>query len=455
MKRILIAFLLLILLLSSLWFFADSTSWSAALLRDTQTLRLALLQASGILAIGAMSVAMVLATRPRSLETPLDGLDKMYRLHKWLGITSLLASIAHWLVYGLLTEEKSKIGGIKAMQVAWEAIKGSNLNDLTSDPLQFFLSQYDVALSLGDLMFKFLVVLGILALIKGFPYRTFFKTHFVLAIVYLALAFHSAVLLDSRYWKTPLGGVLGLLLLVGSVSALMVLFRRLIANLRMTRGEIVDIVRYEALHQLRLKIRCHQRWRGHQAGQFAFLTLHKKEGHHPYTITSAGTSPDNSLEFIIKARGDYTDTLPELLKVGDAALIEGPYGRFTFQGKTSRQIWIGAGIGITPFMARLRLLAQAPDNKAIDLFHSTTGYDADFIASLQQEADQAKVRLHVLWDERDGLLDAARIIKEVPEWPEAEIWFCGPAAFGKALKKQLKALGLPGSRFHQELFEMR
>ena len=65
------------------------------------------------------------------------------------------------------------------------------------------------------------------------------------------------------------------------------------------------------------------------------------------------------------------------------------------------------------------------------------------------------MRLHLLWDERDGRLDAERIAETVPEWRDADVWFCGPAGFGRALREGLAALGLPKARFHQEIFEMR
>ena len=45
-------------------------------------LRPPFLQGTGTLAMGVMSVAMVLATRPALFEPWLGGLDKMYRLHK-------------------------------------------------------------------------------------------------------------------------------------------------------------------------------------------------------------------------------------------------------------------------------------------------------------------------------------------------------------------------------------
>ena len=59
---------------------------------------LPVVQLTGILAIGCMSLAMLLALRPRWLEGWLGGLDKMYRLHKWLGIGALVLSVLHWLV---------------------------------------------------------------------------------------------------------------------------------------------------------------------------------------------------------------------------------------------------------------------------------------------------------------------------------------------------------------------
>src|SRR5690606_17409185 len=67
--------------------------WAAAPLPQPLTyfsFRALFVQGSGIAAIAAMSLALLLALRPRWLEPHLRGLDKMYRLHKWLGITALV-----------------------------------------------------------------------------------------------------------------------------------------------------------------------------------------------------------------------------------------------------------------------------------------------------------------------------------------------------------------------------
>jgi predicted ferric reductase len=143
--------------------------------------------------------------------------------------------------------------------------------------------------------------------------------------------------------------------------------------------------------------------------------------------------------------------------------VEGPYGCFDFDNGCPRQIWIGGGIGITPFIAGMQHVALErrahPDQvrlPAIDLFHTTAEYDETAIARLTADAEAAGIRLHVLVDGRDGRLTGDRIRVAVPEWRDASIWFCGPAGFGEALRRDFAAHGMKvDERFHQERFAMR
>ena len=136
--------------------------------------------------------------------------------------------------------------------------------------------------------------------------------------------------------------------------------------------------------------------------------------------------------------------------------VEGPYGCFTFGGAQRRQIWVGAGIGITPFIARMNELArEGGDGREIDLFHTTAVADEAALARMRADAKAAGIRLHILVDARDGRLSGERLRAAVPRWRESSVWFCGPASFGQALRKDLTAHGLPADAFHQELFEMR
>ena len=430
--------------LTGLWLLAEMMAWSAP--AHFFAWRQVGMQYSGVLGIGVMSAAMVLAVRPVVFEPYLGGLDKMYRLHKWLGISGLVISVSHWL---LAQGPKWMVGWGWLQRPA----RGPRPELLDAPVQQFLLGQRGLAEGVGEWAFYAAALLMVLALVKRFPYRHFFKTHHLLAVAYLALVWHSVVLLKFDYWSGLLGPVMGVLMGAGTVAALMVLFRRVAVG-RQVVGEVAALRHHAALDVMEVDVLCKGRWAGHEPGQFAFVTLHEDEGPHPYTISSAWTG-DGHILFIIKALGDYTRTLSERLRIGDVVKIEGPYGRFNFQGAQKRQIWVGAGIGITPFIARMKALAGAPDGKTIDLFHPTAVYDEHAIGLMSRDANAAGVRLHVLWSERDGLLNAARIAEQVPDWRDADVWFCGPAPFGQSLKKDLVALGLPELRFHQELFQMR
>lgn len=437
-------------LLTVLWLVATPSVFQAA---SFLAFRNAMVQYSGIIAMGAMSVAMVLALRPRWPERWLGGLDKMYRLHKWLGIAALIVAVIHWL-WGQ--------GAKWAVGWGWlEAPKRGGMPVFDNPIRSFFMSVRGSAEEIGEWAFYAAVALIVLALIKSFPYRLFFQTHRLLAVAYLVLVLHTVVLLDFSYWTAPIGVAMALLLAAGAYAALVVLLRRVGAG-RQVQGKIVSLQYYPGVRSLEAEIEVQHGWPGHKPGQFAFKTSDSSEGAHPYTIASAWNDKDRRITFIAKELGDHTGRLREKLHVGQDVTIEGPYGCFDFDDAAARQIWIGGGIGITPFIAGMKHIAQeraAGQERpfpVIDLFHTTADYDETGIAKLKADAEAANIRMHILVDARDGFLTGDRIRAEVPDWREASIWFCGPAGFGEALRKDFATQGLPvEERFHQELFAMR
>ena len=444
MKNVQRLYAAVLLILLALWLFADP------LLAQPYSffgLRGSLVQGTGIVALGVMSVGMMLALRPVRIEPFLGGLDKMYRLHKWLGITALVVAVLHWL-------------WAKAPKwlVGWGLLERPARQprpEPASELLRWMQAQRHLAESLGEWAFYAAVILIGLALVKRFPYRYFYQTHRLMAVVYLVLVFHGLILLDAGFWRSPLGPVMALLMAGGTVAACVSLLRR-VGLRRQAVGEVAQLVRHTDNQVLQVVIQLKDRWAGHEAGQFAFVTFDDAEGAHPFTISSSWRG-DGRLVFLIKGLGDYTSKLPDTVQVGDVVKVEGPYGRFKFECSHPRQIWVAGGIGVTPFIARLLALADAPAlrTKTIDLFYSTSAPDENFLAKLRQAAAAAQVRLHILISPRDGRLDAERICQTVPDWHNASIWFCGPAGFGAALRSGFMARGLAPEDFHQELFELR
>ena len=407
-----------------------------------------MVQVTGILAMGCMSAAMILALRPRWPERWFGGLDKMYRLHKWLGIGGLALAVVHWLW---------SQGPKWAVGYGWLTRPPRGPRPAPGSDIEGVLRGLrGTAEDIGEWAFYAAVLLIAVALIQRIPYRIFHKTHRWLAAVYLVLVFHSVVLTDFGYWTTPLGIVMAVLMAYGSIAAVIVLLRRVGAG-RQVQGSIADLTYYPELRVLEGTVSVPQGWPGHRAGQFAFVTSDTAEGAHPYTIASAWNDAERRVTFITKELGDHTRTLRDRLRIGQPVTIEGPYGCFTFDDGNPRQIWVGAGIGITPFIARMKQIAldRPGTPQEIDLFHPTSDYSAEAIAKLTADAARAGVRLHVLHDARHGRLNGDRIRAEVPQWRDASIWFCGPAGFGQALRQDFAAQGLPRDRFHQELFAMR
>lgn len=406
------------------------------------------LQGTGTLAMAAMSVAMLLATRPVALEPWLGGLDKMYRLHKWLGISALVFAVSHWL---WVEAPKWMVGLGLLTRPAREAAVPPDASEPALRTLLHTLRE--PAEGLGEWAFYVLVLLVGLALWKRFPYRRFFQTHQWLPGVYLVLVFHAVVLTADGSWSQPVGVAMALLMTAGTVAAFVVMFG-VVGRGRQAVAEVAAIRAPAGADVLQVDVQLKSRWAGHDAGQFAFVRFDAAEGAHPFTITSPWTG-DGRLVFLIKGLGDYTRRLPALLRVGDLLRVEGPYGTFNFAGDKRRQVWVGGGIGITPFIARLQHLALRPDGKAIDLFYTTATAREGVMPRLAAAAQAAGARLHVMVDAVDGRLDAERLCAAVPEWRTADVWFCGPAGFGQALRHDLLARGLPRQDFHQELFNLR
>ena len=390
---------------------------------------------------------MVLALRPW-LEPWLGGLDKSYWLHKWLGIASLVASVLHWIFAN---------GPGWLVKLGWmqRGVRGPRSGAASQGVVEQLLSDLrHPAESVGEWAFYAVVLLIALALIKRFPLPALCQdAHTDRTGLSGAGVPHRGV--DQLCRMGPAAGPAD-----GSLAGVGRGLRRAGAEPPGRQatggwGTIEAHYHFPDMNVLETEILLEDGWRGHKSGQFAFVTFDPKEGPHPFTVASAWDAAHPRIVFITKALGDYTDFLPERSQVGNPVAVEGPYGCFTFDDSAQHQIWIGGGIGITPFIARMKQLAKEPGAQTIDLFHSATERAPEALEKLTVDATAARVTLHVMIDHRDGQLTGEVLRKAVPDWVLASVWFCGPAGFGSALHHNLSAHGLANGAFHQELFNMR
>ena len=227
--------------------------------------------------------------------------------------------------------------------------------------------------------------------------------HGALALFVLVAMAHGVV--DSRTMlQSPL-----LLVVYAGVCAIglyalverMVLYRR--RDVRVG-ASVVSARRYADVVVLRL---LPDRPVARQAGQFVDLDVPLTgERPHPFTVVSA---PDDPLvELAVQASGVGTSRIVEQVAVGDRVALGAVRGLPDRPAVAGRELWVASGIGITPFVARVRARAASagaasadaiPDGSVpVDLVWTRRGFDdAPFV---------------------DELLDAARVLP----WLTVHLW---------------------------------
>ena len=132
-------------------------------------------------------------------------------------------------------------------------------------------------------------------------------------------------------------------------------------------------------------------------GQFALVYIEAKDGWHRHPFTIASSPDEGVVRVTVKALGDYTSSLRDLLEPGMPAVIGGPHGRFNHAKGTRDQIWIAGGVGVAPFLSWMRALEVHPPPGEVDLYYAFTGGPAPFADELSAiGVAHDNVRVHLV-----------------------------------------------------------
>lgn len=398
---------------------------------------------SGWLSIALMSLVMMLALRPAWLERPLGGLDQMYRSHKWAGILAVAFAAAHWL--------------IEMGDDVIESIFGAAGKVHDPNYSGFIDAMRDVAEDLGEFAIYLLFAMLLITLWRQFPYKYWRYLHRVMPALYLLLAFHAAWLAPLQWWQQPIGLLLAILLLGGSIASGLSLAGR-VGRHRQVQGSISAITT-PGKGVTEVACSLGQAWPGHRAGQFALVTFNTMEGAHPFTIASADRG-NGEVTFLIKSLGDFTRNLSDKIRLGQTVTVEGPYGCFDFgrRNRQARQIWIAGGIGVTPFLAWLEAIDSAEGTAPeADLHYCTRNADQDPMVQRLRALCRGfpGINLQIHDSSKGDALSAEQLTSSADSAKRAEVWFCGPTGLGQAIEKGLRAAPLRLLRFHTEAFQFR
>jgi predicted ferric reductase len=171
---------------------------------------------------------------------------------------------------------------------------------------------------------------------------------------------------------------------------------------------------------------------------------------HPFTVSAI--VPDGALALAIKALGPCTQQL-QRLQPDTLVRLQGPFGDFLADTARAPQLWIAGGVGITPFIARLR---QGPLPQQTHLVYALRRReDAAFIDELEIHARndlRFTLRLHI---DAAPVPDAAAWLEPLADLREREVQLCGPPPLVTYVKAELARRGVSAAQIHSESFDFR
>ncbi|NJS41078.1 hypothetical protein HC766_01660 [Candidatus Gracilibacteria bacterium] len=205
-------------------------------------------------------------------------------------------------------------------------------------------------------------------------------------------------------------------------------------------------------------------------GQFVYIKFVNKDIYsevHPYSIAYA-QEDDGTIKLGIKQLGDHTRTLTKLQN-GDRVILWGPYGQFSERFLTTHQdcVFVGGGIGITPFLGMWDYKLSMPMTKPKVRFYyvvndiNEASFDNDIkkIAIKNQFNGQKSFQKHshhyeVYEKNKLGYINADYISKNLKTIKGSLYFLCGPKPMTDALIRGLKEKGVPNSHIITEDFEI-
>jgi predicted ferric reductase len=396
--------------------------------------------ALGFAGLAMMGVQFVLTARFKRATAPY-GIDIIYYFHRYLGVLTLLLILAHPVV--LIIDNPATSGFLDPRLAPWHMTAG--------------------VLSIVALLA--VVVSSLARHTLRLAYEPWRVLHTLLAVaaVLLALVHVDGV---QYYIASPWKQMLWRTFTLTWIAV--IVYVRFVRPWQLSRRpyRVVDVVseRGDAWTLAVEPI-------GHvgftfQPGQFAWATLGASPfvmQEHPFSFSSAPTSPGGRLEFTIKELGDFTRTIGQIPK-DTLAYIDGPYGAFTpDRHSADGYVFIAGGIGIAPIMSMLRCLADRGDQRPLLLIYAYRRWER---MTFREDLEALRLRLNLSvvyvlqeppdeWQGERGWVTPDMLARLLPDDRASRQYFiCGPTAMNKAMETFLSELNVPMSRVHSELFEL-
>jgi nitric oxide dioxygenase len=191
------------------------------------------------------------------------------------------------------------------------------------------------------------------------------------------------------------------------------------------------------------------------------LTIDGEEVRRNYSLSAMSNGREYRISVKREQNGKVSNYLHTQVNENDTVDLFAPAGDFKLEQSDKPLVLISGGVGITPTLAMLQ--AALTTDRPVHFIHSARhgGVHAfrDAIEALAARYPQLK-RFYCYEQSRagdahahaTGYLDEKQLARWLPESRDVDVYFLGPVAFMRAVKKHLKAIGVPESQSRYEFF---
>jgi predicted ferric reductase len=398
---------------------------------------------AGLLSSDLMLAQVFLMARIPAIERAY-GRDKIVRIHRVVGFTSLNLMLVHIALLALGYSLRDDITLFES--VVWMVTEWRGMALATAGTLLLILVGFTSARAAR----------------RRLRYHTWHLLH-----LYTFLGM--GLVIPHEIWTgsdlRPLWMQICLVGLYLSALASLMIFRVVLPISRNRRHRlVVDRVVEESEGNYSVYLRGNdlQRLQA-RAGQFCMWRFKDGPGwtrENPYALSAAPNG--DTLRITAKEVGPNSMRIRALLP-GTPVLFEGPYGRFTGEARQGRKLTLMAsGIGITPVRALLEDLDYEP-GQAVLIYRAASEKDFVFRQELDELARRRGVRTVYLpghrrrtkasWQsENTASDDHVALLELVPDLVEHDVFVCGPDSWAEAAGSAALRAGVPARNINIERF---
>ena len=385
---------------------------------------------AALVGTAGFAVNLLLGARLGLVERLFGGLDRLYRVHRFVGYSALLLILSHAL---LLAFSKAVESG-------------------SAPAIELFLPGAGLTIFTGVIALFGMTMAMVLTLLVRLKHEIFVFVQRSFGLVFLLASYHVFRVEGTKVHSAALT------VYMGGLSALAIaafIYRSILGRhlVRTWEYRVTELNRLD--HSVaEIVLVPHAKPIPFEPGQFVFVSIiHSSVGRetHPFTIASSLNDPN--VRIVVKALGDYTTDLVTYLEPPASAKVEGPYGRFSYRRIANPdQVWIAGGIGVTPFLSMARSLDA--NGHRIDFYYCTEGSDQAYFLDELFEISDDHLNLRVIPIRKTSLghLTVEDIRGVSAELPAKDFLICGPPVMITNLKTQLVELGVPTEQIHYEDF---